>query len=198
MVVWGLLSAGRLRNTKSQPGLIVRMLLSRETPVQRSNWAYFFFQLLVCIKAIGVCVCGSVTHYCLSVSVSMCLVAYSRKWIPKDEYFQNMSLWMEREKGARRPWVFVGIGWWGPLGMGQISNEQPSEAFIHLEHGPLQLPWHWLWSTKMLDPHHSPRATSLPSGQHTCICIHSMCTHRYICMYTYAAPDTHAHMSMQV
>lgn len=29
---------------------------------------------------------------------------------------------------------------WGPAGMEQPANEEPSEASIHLEHGPPQLP----------------------------------------------------------
>lgn len=82
------------------------------------------------------------------------------------------------------PWGLVADGGWGPTGMGQPANEEPSETSIHLEHGPLQLPWPWLWSTKMLDPHHSPRTTPLPSGVHACICIR-MCTHPQIHMHVH-------------
>lgn len=32
------------------------------------------------------------------------------------------------------------VGRWGPAGMEQPANEEPSEASIHLEHGALQLP----------------------------------------------------------
>ena len=32
------------------------------------------------------------------------------------------------------------VGGWGPVGLEQPANEEPSEASIHLEHGPLLLP----------------------------------------------------------
>lgn len=33
----------------------------------------------------------------------------------------------------------MAVGRWGPAGTEQPANEEPSEASIHLEHGPLQL-----------------------------------------------------------
>lgn len=88
--------------------------------------------------------------------------------------------------GPCRRRMYKGGRWWGglvsvvvvgPAEREQPANEEPSEASIHLEHGPLQLPWPWLWSIKMLDPRHSHRAntplsTTIWTGR---MCIH-VCT----------------------
>lgn len=94
---------------------------------------------------------------------------------------------MDGERKEKRWWWWglVTVGRWGPAGMEQPANEEPSEASIHLEHGALQLPWPWLWSTKMLDPYHFPRATPT---------IWTACMHMYT--YVHTPIDAYAYTRM--
>lgn len=182
----------RMWKTKIQAGPVIWMRLSKETPVQRSTWALLGdclhgWRVWECVR---LCVLSLLAHKCGCVSMHKCVCkCFVRLFTP-----QNGSQWTSifrsgpcrwTVKEERRWWGFVAVGRWDPAGTGQSANEEPSEASIHLEHGPLQLPWPWLWSTKMLDPHHSPRATSLPSGQHTCIFIRSMFRHPQMYMHVH-------------
>lgn len=89
-------------------------------------------------------------HKPLCVSMCMCPhalggVAHGTKLIPVDRNFGNRSPWTETGKGGSEGMMRVDGGCrWGPAGMEQPANEEPSEASIHLEHGPLQLPRPWL------------------------------------------------------
>lgn len=76
--------------------------------------------------------------------VSMCMRLHAldggthcTKWIPVDKRSLDRSLWTVRVKREDDE----DEGWWRLAdGLQQPANEEPSEASIHLEHGPLQLP----------------------------------------------------------
>lgn len=84
---------------------MVRMLLSRETPVQRSTKA---------LLENSVCVGGGCQHVLWllmhkRLCASMCTrphvlggVTHGTEWIPMDRHFQDRSLWTEREKRGER------------------------------------------------------------------------------------------------
>lgn len=133
---------------------------------------------------------------CVSMCTCVCVCTgwgYTRhKMDPSGHAFSEQVPVDGGRKGKERWWWgSVVVGRWGPAGMEQPANEEPSEASIHLEHGPLQLPWPWLWSTKMLDPTIPPELPPCHlDGMHAYVYIRAR-THRYICMHMYVALNIH-------